>query len=202
MKPAKNIVAGLPNLITLARLVSVPALIFLATQQRHIEFTVLLVLALASDLLDGWLARRLAVVSSTGAVLDSSADMALTLAILVGIWQLHPAVYRQDGWVIYSLTGAWLLAHLASLLRYGKLASFHTWLIRIGIASFNLFALILFLFDYYPVLFYLAGSLSLLGVVEHFILLALLPHWSPNLPGGIAQALVRRQSRGQSKMPE
>ena len=184
----------LPNAISLARLCSIPVLLWLAHSGAGEWFAALLVAALASDLVDGWLARRLNVSSSAGALLDSVADMALTLTILVSIWLMRPVVYQQDGWIIYSLSGAWLLAHVASLIRYGKLASFHTWLIRVGIAFFNLFAVILFLFDYYPWMLHVAGVLSCLGVVEHFILLALLPKWSPDLPGGIPQALARRES--------
>jgi CDP-diacylglycerol--glycerol-3-phosphate 3-phosphatidyltransferase len=185
--------AWLPNAISLARLASVPLLAWLALQGWAGGFAALLVLSLASDLFDGWIARRLEVVSRLGAVLDSVADIALTLAILLGIWLLHPMVYHQDGWIIYSLLTAWFLAHCASLLRYGRLASFHTWLIRLGIGLFNLFAVILFIFHYYPWLLYLSASLSFLGVIEHFMLLALLPRWTPDLPGGIFTVLKQRR---------
>ena len=183
---AKNTkLARLPNVISLARLLSVPVLVWLALQGWADWFAALLIVSLASDLVDGWMARRLNAVSRLGAVLDSMADMALTLTILLGIWILHPVVYEQDGWIIYSLVTAWFGAHCTSFWRYGRLASFHTWLIRIGIAVFNLFAVILLVFNYYPWLLYVSASLSLLGVFEHFILLALLPQWTPNIPGGV-----------------
>ncbi len=182
-----------PNAISLARLLSVPALLWLAWQGRAELFAALLIVSLASDLLDGWIARRLNAVSRLGALLDSVADISLTLTILLGIWILHPLVYQHDGWIIYSLVSAWFLAHCASVWRYGRLASFHTWLIRIGIALFNLFAVILFLFHYFPGLLYVSASLSFLGVIEHFMLLALLPEWTPNIPGGIFSVLKQRR---------
>jgi CDP-diacylglycerol--glycerol-3-phosphate 3-phosphatidyltransferase len=175
----------LPNAISLARLGAVPVLFWLAVIGREEVFTGLLLLALASDLVDGWLARRLGVVSARGALLDSVGDMAVTLAILWGIWWLHAEVFDRDGWIIYSLLCAWLLAHCASVLRYGRLASYHTWLIRVGIAAFNFFAITLFLFGYQPWLLYLSATLSTLGVIEHFLLLWRLPEWTPNIPGGI-----------------
>lgn len=181
----KSTLPWLPNAISLARLLSTPLLGWLAYSGRAGTFAAVLLLALASDLLDGWLARRLDASSNTGALLDSLADIALTLAILLGMAWLHAEVYQADGWVIYTVLVAWLIAHSASLLRYGRLASFHTWLIRIGIATFNLFAVVLFLFSYQPWLLYLAASLSLLGVVEHFLLLALVREWTPNIPGGL-----------------
>jgi len=181
----KSILALLPNAISLARLLSTPLLGWLAYSGRTKTFAAVLLLALASDLLDGWLARRLESSTNTGALLDSLADIALTLAILLGMVFLHPEVYRSDGWVICTVLVAWFIAHSASLLRYGRLASFHTWLIRIGIAVFNLFAVVLFLFSYQPWLLYFAASLSLLGVVEHFLLLKLVREWTPDIPGGV-----------------
>ena len=190
--PSQRRLRHLPDAISSARLGAVPLLLWLAVIGREDIFTGLLLLALASDLVDGWLARRLGVVSPRGALLDSMGDMALTVAILWGIWWLHAEVFKLDGWIIYSLLIAWLLAHTASLLRYGRLASYHTWLIRIGIAAFNFFAIILFLFGYHPWLLYVSASLSLLGVIEHFLLLWRLPEWTPNIPGGIFRVWRRR----------
>jgi CDP-diacylglycerol--glycerol-3-phosphate 3-phosphatidyltransferase len=189
----------LPNAISMSRLLSVPVLLTLAMKGAQPVFAALLFLALVSDLVDGWLARRWSVVSKYGALLDSVADIAITLTILASAWILHPNVYEQDGWVIYSLLAAWLLAHSASLLRYGRLASFHTWLIRIGIATFNVFALILFTLGYYPWLLYLSASLSLLGVLEHFALLALLREWSPDIPGGLPEILRQRAAANKAR---
>lgn len=188
--------AWLPNSISLARLACVPLLLWLAVAGHANTYAVILVLALASDLLDGWLARRLQVVSRLGALLDSIGDMALSLAILWGIWWLHPAVFGQDGWIIYGLLLAWLVAHCASMLRYGRLASYHTWLIRIGITVFNFFAVVLFVVDYFPWLLYFSACLSLLGVIEHFLLLKLLPQWTPNIPGGIFAIWRQRSGKG------
>lgn len=185
-----------PNAISMARLLSTPLLVWLAFEGKADAYAAVLLLALASDLLDGWLARRLNATSRAGALLDSVADIALTVAILLGMVFLHAEVYQYDGWVIYSVIAAWLLAHSASLIRYGRLASFHTWLIRIGILIFNLFAVILFLFSYQPWLLYLAAGLSLLGVIEHFLLLALLRDWTPDIPGGVFSVWRDRSKAG------
>ncbi len=199
-EPGKSRLAWLPNSISLIRLLSAPLLLWLASGAHAGVFAACLMLALASDLLDGWLARRLQVTSPAGALLDSIADIALTLAILLSIWLLHPTVYETDGWVIYAVCTAWILAHSASLWRYGRLASFHTWLVRIGIMTFNVFALVLFMVGFQPWLLYLAAGLSLLGVIEHFLLLALLRHWTPDIPGGLISVWrTRRKENSASK---
>ena len=185
----------LPNAITLARVLAVPVLAVLAWSGMHGAFAALLLPALASDVLDGWLARRLDATTAFGAALDSIADILLVLVMVYAIWPLHPYVYREHGWPIIAVVVIWVIAHAASLLRYGRLASFHTYLIRAGIFAFSLFAVVLFLFGFVPWMLYLAAAICALGAVEHFIMLALVPRWTPNLHGGIPQALQMRKAR-------
>ena len=186
----------LPNAITLGRLLSVPVLAWFAYREMNFAFTALLIPSLASDVLDGWLARRLGVVSALGTALDSIADILLMAVILYAIWPLHPEVYRDHGWVIISVVALLLVGHIGSLIRYGRLASFHTQLIRAGIFAFSIFAMVLFLIGYYPWLLFLAAFICALGALEHFAMLALLPEWTPNVHGGLPEAWRRwRESR-------
>jgi len=191
-----QLLGWIPNAITAARLASVPVLAWLAFHGMDSAFTALLIPALASDVVDGWLARKLQAVSPLGTTLDSIADICLMLVIVYAIWPLHPQVYLEHGWVIISVLILWVFAHAASFFRYGRLASFHTQLIRAGIFAFSLFALVLFLFGFVPWMLYLAGGLCALGAVEHFALLMLLPEWTPNLHGGFPEALRRRRAAG------
>ena len=70
----------LPNAITVARLGSVPVLLALARYEKETAFAVLLFIALGSDVIDGWLARTLRVVSPAGAMLDSIAESLRSVA--------------------------------------------------------------------------------------------------------------------------
>ncbi len=184
--------AWLPNTITLGRLAAVPVLALLAWRQASGAFAVLLVLALFSDVADGWLARRLDAETPLGSTLDSVADIALMAVILYAIWPLHPEVYQEHGRIILAVVALLALGHLASLIRFGRLASFHTRLIRAGIFTFSVFALALFTVGFHAWLLYLAAAVCTLGAIEHFALLVLLPEWTPNIHGGLPEVLRRR----------
>ena len=186
----------IPNAISLARLACLPVLLALAWSGQDRWFAWLLLPALASDVLDGWLARRLDAVSRLGSLLDSVADILLVLVMVYAIWPLHPGVAQEHGWIFLGVVAIWCVAHLASLLRYGRLASFHTRLVRAGIFAFSLFAVVLFWWGLQPQLLYFAAILCSLGAIEHFILLALLPQWTPDLTGGIPEALRLRKATG------
>jgi cardiolipin synthase len=92
-----------PNLITLARLFSVPLMVWLILD-RHFGWAFwLFVAAGVSDALDGFLARKLQIRSTVGAFLDPLADKALLVGVyvtlghmgLVAEWLVIIVVFRD-----------------------------------------------------------------------------------------------------------
>jgi len=106
---------------------------------------------------------------------------------------LHPEVYQRHWPIIATVLAVWTVAHMLALFRYGRPASFHTALLRTGVFLFSLFAVVLFTYGFVAWLLYLAGAVSLLGAVEHVILLWLLPEWTPDIRGGLWQVLRERE---------
>lgn len=184
----------LPNLISAARLGTAPILLALALADRQQTFAWLLMAAVTSDAIDGHLARRLGVVSRLGTLLDSAADAFLLFATVVGIVAFFPEEVARHGVIIGLTLGLILLHYALSLARYGRLASFHTYLARIMAVVFAVFLIVLFLWGFVDWLFYLTITLCLLDLAEEFVLLWLLPTWTPNV-GSLWHVLRRRQGR-------
>jgi phosphatidylglycerophosphate synthase len=88
----------------------------------------LLGVAFATDVLDGWLARRLGAASERGARLDSLADAALAVAVGVALvatveWPVAAWVWWAIGWV-----GAVRIAAIATTYARFRVVSIpHTW---------------------------------------------------------------------------
>jgi CDP-diacylglycerol--glycerol-3-phosphate 3-phosphatidyltransferase len=96
----------LPNILTLARICLTPVIALLPFIQgfgpKAIAFVVFLV-ASASDVIDGYIARRYNAVSEVGQLLDPIADKLLLFATLIPIFWLtrHPTIlvdYRIPWW--------------------------------------------------------------------------------------------------------
>ena len=88
---------NLPLWLTAFRLVLIPfvvALLFAPWAEFSIAAAILFALALITDWLDGWLARRWNQTSAFGAFLDPVADKLLVCAVLVML------VYRDPHWYI------------------------------------------------------------------------------------------------------
>jgi cardiolipin synthase len=60
----------IPNFITMARLVSVPLIVWLMIADRYVGATLLFIIAGISDAADGFIAKRFGASSELGAYLD------------------------------------------------------------------------------------------------------------------------------------
>lgn len=81
--PGSALLPLVPNLITLARLFSVPLMVWLMLDGHFGWAFWLFVAAGVSDALDGFLARKLQIRSTVGAFLDPLADKALLVGVYV-----------------------------------------------------------------------------------------------------------------------
>jgi len=87
---------NLPNLITLARLLSVPLTIWLIFNGRYGAAFWVFIGAGLSDALDGYIAKRFDRRTRLGALLDPTADKALLAGVYVSLW----LVGQLPGWLV------------------------------------------------------------------------------------------------------
>jgi CDP-diacylglycerol--glycerol-3-phosphate 3-phosphatidyltransferase len=95
---------NIPNLLTFGRIVAIPFFVWLLdvpTPTRGFWAAILFTLAAITDLLDGYLARKLGVVSVLGKFLDPLADKLIVMAALV--WMVPMG--RIPAWVVVLLLG-------------------------------------------------------------------------------------------------
>jgi CDP-diacylglycerol--glycerol-3-phosphate 3-phosphatidyltransferase len=104
---------NLPNTLTIARIFFVPILVAVLVQERIIlhwngavitnDVVALIIfwVAAATDLLDGYLARRWGQVTTIGTLLDPIADKLLVSAALIALVQVRAV----PGWLVVLLVG-------------------------------------------------------------------------------------------------
>jgi cardiolipin synthase len=107
---------NLPNLITLARILSVPLVVWAIASGEMLIAFVLFVAAGVSDAVDGYLAKRFHMATELGAYLDPIADKALLVSIYValGISNLIPRwlvilVVSRDIMIVGAVMLSWLI---------------------------------------------------------------------------------------------
>ena len=107
---------SIPNLITLARILLVPVVVWaIASNQMLIAF-LLFAAAGVSDAVDGFLAKRFGMASELGAYLDPLADKVLVVAIYVSLGitdRLEPwlviLVVSRDLLIVGGVLFSWLI---------------------------------------------------------------------------------------------
>ena len=109
---------SIPNLITLARILTVPVLVWaIISGQMPLAFLLFLVAGI-SDAVDGFLAKRFGMATELGAYLDPLADKVLIVSIYValGITGALPAwlvilVVSRDIMIVGAVILSWLVDH-------------------------------------------------------------------------------------------
>jgi cardiolipin synthase len=107
---------SIPNLITLARILSVPVMVWAIMTGWMFAAFLLFLAAGVSDAIDGYLAKRFGMTSELGAYLDPLADKALIVSIYVTLgvsgeiplW-LVILVVSRDIMIVGAVLLAWLV---------------------------------------------------------------------------------------------
>ncbi len=107
----------IPNLITIARIFTVPLIVYLVISDLYLEAALLFVVAGISDAVDGFIAKRFDAASDLGAYLDPIADKALLVSIFLAlgfkgalpVWLIIAAVSR-DIVIVGAVILSWMLS--------------------------------------------------------------------------------------------
>ena len=97
---------NVPNSLTLLRIFLVPFLVVVLLTKfegKEIWGVAIFLVAAATDMLDGWVARRRGQVTSLGILLDPIADKLLTSAAFISLVQVQPDIV--PAWMVVVIVG-------------------------------------------------------------------------------------------------
>lgn len=178
----KKVAVLLLDALTLLRVVLVPFLCTLAWWQHAHAYFWLFVIALGSDAIDGFLARRLGATSVTGARLDSYADLLLFLSTPLCLYWLFPSFFQVHTLLLVSLLGAYLLADLIGYLKFRRLTSYHTYGAKLSALLLGAAVLGLFWLPRVEWLLYPSVIVAIVSYLEEIAITLSLPCWEANVP--------------------
>ena len=128
----ENRIFTVPNFLTAFRILLIPVLMWLYIGRGcYLWATVILVLSGATDVIDGWIARKFNAVTALGKALDPFADKATQLALLICLISRWPhmicLLIIQVIKEAFVITTSWMAAHAQKYIKgaewYGKLAT-------------------------------------------------------------------------------
>ncbi|MEP1093871.1 MAG: CDP-alcohol phosphatidyltransferase family protein [Cyclobacteriaceae bacterium] len=174
---------SIPDWLSLYRILSAPVLVALIFLDMRLPFAILLLASFLSDALDGFLARRMNVVTQRGAQLDSIGDAVTFTVGLVGMVKFETDFVSEQLALLLFAFGFYILQLGLAYWRYGMPSSFHTYLAKLSAVFQGVFMLWLFFVGIEYWLFYTVVALSILETIEEIWLIILFPKWRANVKG-------------------
>ncbi len=172
-----------PDWLSLYRSLSAPFLIVLIFMDERMLFAILLLISFLTDALDGFLARRMKIVTQRGAQLDSIGD-AITFTVgIIGMVKFETVFVKEQLFLLLFAFGFYILQLSLAYWRYGMPSSFHTYLAKMAAVLQGTFMLWLFFFGVEYWLFYAAVIFSIVETIEEIWLIILFPKWKANVKG-------------------
>jgi CDP-diacylglycerol--glycerol-3-phosphate 3-phosphatidyltransferase len=185
----------LPNALSAIRILCAPVLLLLAITGYQVAFTWVLVVALLTDVADGWIARGFGLQSRLGARLDTVGDSLIWYAALAGLIAFQRDVLAMHAGLIGAVVCFWILESVLAWLRYRRLSSFHTYLSKAAGVLLSVWIGVLFVLGHQPWLLGVAAALSILANLEEMLLIGLLPQWRSDVKGAWWVLRDRQQTR-------
>lgn len=172
------------NLVTSYRIIMSPILFILLLGGNEMIFKWLLLASFTTDAIDGYLARKYKVNSILGAKLDSLGDDLTVLIAIIGLFILRFDFIKEHFLTLIVLVSLYLLQLIASIIRYRKMSSFHTYSAKIAAIMQGIFLLSVFFFKEPNLyLFYFATIATAIDLVEETIIVFMLPKWKNDVKG-------------------
>jgi len=165
-----KIVKYIPNSITLLRIAGAISLIFI--EPMSVLFLVVFGVCGATDVVDGFIARKFHVESRLGSVLDTLCDFALYIIMVIRLWYIIVDTFQVGTWVVaISACALRVVSYGICFLKYKKFSSVHTYMNKVLGFSFFLFPFVCLAPSLAILIYsYVAGSVALIGSIEEILI--------------------------------
>jgi len=180
------------------RIAAAPFLLILLWLGERELFTWLLLISYCTDMIDGFLARKLKISSARGSQLDSLGDQLTFLMGLLGLMIFEYDFIKENYLIIIIAFIPYIMQIVIAYKKYGKATAFHTYLAKLSAFIQGIFILWSLFFSPVYWLFYLMIALGLLETLEEIILIFMHDKWVSDVKG-IYWAIRDKQGSPENK---
>ena len=159
----------IPNILSLSRIFIIPLLLYLALNNYKTFFITLFILGAITDILDGYLARKLKQETELGSKLDSIADYIYYPFGLITLLIFSPTLIQNHKILIITISTLAIIQIIIKLLLIKNIKSPHYYSSKLS--SFSLFILTTYtiIFNYNKTLFYITATIVTIAILENFL---------------------------------
>lgn len=111
-----------------------PVLFYFALTQQPCWFIGVLLFAVFTDVLDGFLARILNQITEMGSRLDSWGDFIIYSTMAVCAWIIWPDIIQREKLYFIIIVLSFTLPVLIGFIKFHTVTSYHTWSVKLAVA--------------------------------------------------------------------
>lgn len=183
---------NIPNILSCTRLLLAPFLLYLAWHGKGKMFLFFLIVALITDCLDGYIARKLNQTTVLGAKLDSLGDNFIYITVVFSIWWLRPdIIQREDVWISIVLF-SYVLPLICGFLKFKQMISYHTYGAKLSAVLLSV-SVILMLINGPSLPFRISAVIFLITAIEEISITFILPGWQADVPSIVHAIRIRKE---------
>lgn len=157
------------------RILMAPILLLFAYHQLATIYILALLFTLFTDVLDGYLARRLNMITELGAHLDSWGDFVIYTTVAIAAWWLWPEVIREEIFSVAAIILSFTLPVIIGLVKFHKITSYHTWSVKVAV-FITVVSYIVVFSDWARWPLYLAASVCVIAAIEEVLITIIMKH--------------------------
>ncbi|HEY9221300.1 MAG TPA: CDP-alcohol phosphatidyltransferase family protein [Lutibacter sp.] len=165
------------------RIAAAPFLLLILWLDEREVFTSFLLVSYCTDMIDGFLARRLKITSARGSQLDSFGDQITFVVAIIGLLIYEFDFMKEHSFYIILVFVPYIFQMIIAFIKYRKATAFHTYLAKLSAISQGIFILWLLFFGPIYWLFYVMIVLGLLETIEEIALIFMYDNWVAGVKG-------------------
>lgn len=158
-----------PNIVSIIRILMAPALLLLAHYGHEAIYLIAILFTLFTDVLDGFLARHLNMITELGSHLDSWGDFIIYTTLAISAWWLWPEVIKQESFYFLIIIISFTLPVIVGLIKFHTLTSYHTWSVKLAVFITVISYMLVFL-DWLRWPLYMAAAISAIAAAEEILI--------------------------------
>lgn len=174
---------NIPNILSLYRLCIFPVIMWCIIADLRKPFTILFVISLVTDILDGYIARRFKLQTPLGARLDSLADIGTVILGVTGMFVFEYVSIEPYLLFLFILVALYLAIIVMSLIKFGRISSLHLYSSKIAAYLQGIFFFILFCFGFSRISFWIMFGVAACSFMEEICTLIVLRKLQENVKG-------------------
>lgn len=174
---------NVPNTITLYRLIVFPLILYFILSHNEFLFSTFITISLITDILDGLIARAFKIQTAIGAKLDSWADTGTYVLAFIAMYVFKWGDIKQHLFPFILFAVVMIISYAVVFIKFKGLIGLHTYLFKITGYLQGAFIVILFLWDFYTWLYYIAIFCGVAACLEEIIIMLMISQPVSNVKG-------------------